>query len=38
VLKRLAANMVQVMHRTPLLGKLMKKKQVDDEELGKKGD
>ncbi|OAG15793.1 hypothetical protein CC77DRAFT_438312 [Alternaria alternata] len=38
VLKRLAANMVQVMHQIPLLGKLMKKKRVDDEELGKKGD
>ncbi|CAN9088031.1 unnamed protein product [Alternaria alternata] len=38
VLKRLAANMVQVMHQIPLLGKLMKKKRVDEEELGKKGD
>ena len=38
VLKRLAANMGQVVHRIPLLGSLMKKKRGDDEELGKKGD
>jgi len=38
VLKQLVANMVQAMHRIPLLGRLMEKKQVDDEERGKKGD
>ncbi|RYN90681.1 hypothetical protein AA0120_g5723 [Alternaria tenuissima] len=38
VLKQLIANMVQAMHRIPLLGRLMEKKQVDDEERGKKGD
>jgi hypothetical protein len=38
VLERLAADMVQVMHRIPLLGRLMEKKRVDDEERGKKGD
>ncbi|KAF7675794.1 hypothetical protein GT037_006513, partial [Alternaria burnsii] len=38
VFKRLTTSMVQVMHRIPLLGRLIKKKRVDDEELGKKGD
>ncbi|RYO41035.1 hypothetical protein AA0111_g987 [Alternaria arborescens] len=38
VLKRSAANMGQLVQRIPLLGRLMTKKRMDDEELGKKGD